>query len=468
MGLLSDAIAALQAISTFSPRNRDNFPNLDDPGVISARKALGGNLEPIPEIRLRWYPPDIEKAQRAARNGDLTLIGQISESMKLDGTYRGLLDARTSVASFPKRFYGDAEIIKELQSKNNSDRDVYEEMIPETEAKLMIADGDICGVAIGEMVPVVGRNFPVLIRRYPQNLFYLQNRNQWYYRSWVGFIPIYPGIPDENGNSWVLHIPGGRLAPWNNGLWNTCGRSYINKTQCLFARQAYEMKHAHPLRVLFAAIQATQEEREGTMAGAIRWALNSIAMLQPGWDVKLVETNGQGVKVYQDSIKTYNEEMATAICGSSVMLTGTVGFANMNPFETVNRNILRGSSRGWDHTVNTQILPAQIASKWGVERLRNATTVETDINKPADRAVEAQILASLSGGISGMVDAIAKAQVAMGSGNGAAVALALTELLMRFGVPTVPTSVIPALPAGPEPSASASGKESTPSGEGKE
>ena len=92
------------------------------------------------------------------------MIGQLNASMKIDGVVRGLLDARTSVVSFPKRFYGSREVVGTLLSKNASDRDVYNEMIPATEARLMCGDELVCGVAIGEMVPVVGRDFPVLVR----------------------------------------------------------------------------------------------------------------------------------------------------------------------------------------------------------------------------------------------------------------------------------------------------------------
>ena len=230
-------VSALQGISTFSPTQFPG-PELGDATTHEVRRAMGGALETIPYVRLRWYPPDIERAQRVATGGDLTMVGQLNESMSLDGVYRGLMDARTSVVNFPKRFYGSSGVIEVLQSKTNSDRDVYAEMIPATEARLMCRDEINCGVSVGEMVPVRGRDFPVLVRRFPQNLFYMWNRNQWFYRSIVGMMPITPGVPDKDGNAWVLHIGGGRLAPWNNGLWNTLGRSYINKTQALFARQS--------------------------------------------------------------------------------------------------------------------------------------------------------------------------------------------------------------------------------------
>jgi hypothetical protein len=439
-----DLIAALAGISTFSPTTPGDpaaGPLLTDEQTQRARQWLGGQLEPIPYVRLRWYPPDIERAQRAASNGDLTLVGQLCESMKIDGVIRGLHDARTSVVNFPKRYYGNAEIIQTLRSKTNSDRDIYNEMIPSTEASLIVGDGINAGVGVGEMVPVVGRDFPVLIRRYPQNLYYLWTKNQWYYRSIVGLIPINPGIPSEEGNSWVLHIPGGRLSPWNSGLWNTVGRSYINKTQALFARQSYLMKHSHPARVAIAPLGANEEERKGLIQGVIRWALNAAFMLPIGWDLKLIESNGRGIEVYQKEIDTYNSEIATAYCGSAVMLQGTAGFSNMDVFRVVQKDLIKGTAEGWDHTVNTQIFPPFIGRRWGVGELENATTIETDIAEPKDKKAEADTMKSLGEAISGLVAAINSAQIAASDAS-SPVTLNAKEILAGFGLPTIPGKII--------------------------
>jgi hypothetical protein len=430
---LRDLVNALLGISTFQPPTQPG-PELGDAQVDQVRRVLGGALEPIPSVRLRWYPPDIERAQMQAQSGNMMLLGQLSESMQIDGVIRGLMDARTSVVNFPRRLYGDEDIVSVLESKNASDRNVYDEMIPATEARLMVGDGIKCGMSVGEMVPVKGRDFPVLVRRYPQNLFYLWTKNQWYYRGLVGLMPITPGIPRENGNSWVMHFPGGRLSPWNSGLWNTLGRSYINKTQTLFARQSYEMKHSHPARVAFAPLGANEEERKGFLSGVIRWAMNAAFALTPGWDLKLIESNGRGIEIYEQSIKTYNEEIATSLCGSAVMLQGTTGFSNMDVFRVVQTDLITTTAEAWDHTVNTQILPAFIAGRWGAERLFNATSITTDTQAPKDRSVEAQTMLSVANAVKGLVEALAAAQSPEDQNL---IRLNIVELVRRFGVPIV-------------------------------
>lgn len=433
-------VAALLGISTFAPATQPG-PELGDESVDAIRRAMGGNLEPIPQTRMRWYPPDIERAQRMAdATGDLMMIGQLSESMEIDGVIRGLGDARASVCDFPKRWYGSDDVLRVLETKTASDRDVYSEMIPSAEKRLMVKDGMKCGVAVGEMVPVQGRDFPVLVRRYPQNLFFLWPKNQWYYRSIAGLIPIQPGIPTGPNNWWVLHIPGGRLAPWKSGLWQPLGRPFINKTQTIFSRQAYEFRHSQPARVGQAPLGATEPERVSVLRQIIRWAQNAAFIMPVGWEVKLVESNGQGTKVYGESIATYNEEIATAYAGSAAMLKGTVGFGNMKPFAMIAKDLMQTTARGWDHTENTQILAQFIGTRWGTDALRNATTVETDVSEPIDLTAEATASVQLGVAIKGLVEAIAQAQKAAGVKD--PVALDVTQLLARFGVPTKPAPAI--------------------------
>lgn len=421
---LAKVILAIRGVSTYSPPEGPGV-ELDSAGVKAARESLGGNLEPIPQIKTRWYMRDIERAQKMAQNGDLKQVGQLSEAMRIDGVVKGLASARTAFVDYPKRFYGNPEIIQALQSKNWSDRDVYREMIPSAEARLMAWDGENCGVAIGEMRPVEGRSFPVLVRLYPQNLWYFWPRNTWYYRSVAGLITIHPGVPNADGGWFVLHTPGGRNTPWNNGLWQTAGRSFIGKNEALFARQSYLNKHAHPLRVGEFALGSSEGEQRSFVRGLIEWALNSVAALPAGWKVSLVESNGQGIKVYADALKTFNEELATAICGSSVMLQGTAGFSNMDAFKMVASDLMQTSASGWDHTENTQILTPWIGRTWGLEDVLNATTVETDITPPKDQVVEAQILTAVATAIGLLAEKLLPYGITPN----------VDEILARFGVP---------------------------------
>src|SRR5580704_9715247 len=128
--------------------------------------------------------------------------------------------------------------------------------------------------------------------------------------------------------------------------------------------------------------------------------------------------------------------MSVALCGSAAMLQGTAGFSNLDTFANVATNLMKLTAGGWDHTVNTQILPGWIGNTYGAEALADAVTVETDVSVPKDRTAEANTLVVVGNAIKGLVEAIAQAQKAAGLDDERPIILDIQETLARFGVPT--------------------------------
>ena len=431
MATFREHVSALLGISTYQPP-ADEIPGVPlTSGLVDRiRKAIGGQLEPLPTTKQHWYLPDLEVAQTQADRGDMQLIGMLGQSMRRDGVLRGLLDVRTSVTSLPRRFHGGStdtgrQIIESLQSKNGSDRSVFDEMFPTNELSRFCEDGLVCGVGIAENIPVVGRDFPVMVRRLPQNLWYLWQKNQWFYRSIAGLIPIVPGMPDEDGHSWMLYLPGGRVTPWNYGLWPALGRAFISKEHSFYARQNFIAKLANPARVAEVPIGATEVQRQGFLRDVIAWGLNTVFELPIGWTVKLLESNGRGFEVMQADIDTCNKEYATALCGNTVMMDGGVGFQNADIFRLMSENLIRQTAESLAHVLNTQGLPWFIASRWGIEALENAVAIEYDTTPPQDKKVQADTFVSLGNGIKAMVEAFALMKRTVN----------VDELAARFGVP---------------------------------
>src|SRR5690606_32543615 len=178
------------------------------------------------------------RAQRAADGGDLSVLFQLMHASRSNGAFSGVLSTRTDgLVQLPKKFTGHPEAVAALEVGHDSVRSMFDEMCPPGELALMASDGILGGVAVGELVPVVGRDFPVLVRLDPQFLQFRWNENRWYYRSVVGLLPITPG-----DGRWVLHVPGGRIAPWNNACWRAIGLAHIRTEHAELHKDNWEGK----------------------------------------------------------------------------------------------------------------------------------------------------------------------------------------------------------------------------------
>src|SRR5271169_1084576 len=100
-------ISAFEAPS--DARDRHLGVLLEDATVEQIREALGGQIQPLPNTRTRWYLADLETAQRQADSGNLLMAGQLYRSLRRDGVIAGLLGTRSAgLVRLPKKFYGDA------------------------------------------------------------------------------------------------------------------------------------------------------------------------------------------------------------------------------------------------------------------------------------------------------------------------------------------------------------------------
>lgn len=421
---LAEAAKALLGISAYKPPIPGAFAiDLDDARVQQARAMQGGQLQPMPIAQTRWFQADIETAQRLADVGDLSMVARLCRAMHKDGFIVGLESTRASgLVALPKRWRGPARMIKQLTAENDT-RSVFDEMFPPVELAKMAVDGFKIGVSVGELVPVVGRDFPVLVRLDPEFLTYRNNEDRWYFRSIAGLLPITPG-----DGRWVLHTPGGRLTPWNDGIWPALGRAFISKDHAIFGRGSFSSSLANPARVAYAPLAATEEQRDGFLAALIRWGYKQAFELPPGWEVKLLESNGRGWAVFKEEIEDDNTEIMIAIVGQVVTVTGGSGFANADVHRTVRADLIAKDAAALAHTINTQGIPAFIAARFGVEALDKSPRYEIDTTPPKDLEAEGRALTGVATAITSLRDALAASDMR----------LDVTELVQRYGVPIAP------------------------------
>lgn len=417
--LLSEARRALLGVSTYeAPKGYG--PDLDDDEVEAIRRALGGQLQPIPTTKLRWYLADLERAQANADAGNLLLAAQLWRAMRRDGVISGLIETRTSgLIRLDKKWEGPREVVEDLTSRDGA-RSVFDDMCPPSELAALHGDGIALGVGIAELCPVEGRDYPVLVRLDPQYLQYRWQENRWYFASVAGLLPITPG-----DGRWVLHITGGRLAPWTSGKWPAMGRSFINKEHALLARSNYSAKLANPARAAVAPPAATEQTRKNMIAALIRWGLNSVFELPVGWDVKLIESNGRGYDVFQQEIKTSDEENMITLAGQLVTTTGGAGFSNSDVQRLIRSDLIEGDAETLAYTVNTQILPPYIAAHHGPEALAFATGLKWRTDVPKDLRAGADAMQVLGQAITALREALGPFEITPKVEN----------LLERFNVP---------------------------------
>ncbi len=397
---IRDMANALLGVSTYA-RNRGYGPEIDAPSVRRIRETFGGNLTAPPVTRLEWYLDDLDTAQRAADAGDISYIAQLSRAMRRDGSISGLMSTLTGgVVGLPRKFYG-THGVDELKARNGT-RSVFDDMVPPSEFATFLDDGEKLGVSVGELVDVDGRDFPVFVRLEPEFLYFRWNENRWYYRSLAGLLPITPG-----DGRWVLHTPGGRIAPWMAGMWPALGRAYINKEHALLHRSNYGAKLANPARVAVSPSGASEEQQQDWFQKVMAWGVNTVFGMRPGYDVKLLESNGIGYEVFQAEIDTSDKEISIRISGQEVTTDGGVGFQNSDVFRAIKTDIIKRCAGDAAHTINTQILPQFIAQRHGLGALREGACIEYDVSRPKDLAVEAASMTAAAGAIKALGEALA-------------------------------------------------------------
>lgn len=396
--------------------------DLDSPEVIQLRENMGGQLSQPSVSKTRWYLSDVESAERLADSGDLSAAGRLMQAARKDGQLAGVLSTRTGgLVRLPKRFRGDADVVAALELGHEDVRSVYDEMLPPAELALLAADGLLLGVGVGELLPVEGRDHPVLVRLDPQFLRYNWYENQWYYNATVGRLPITPG-----DGRWVLHCPGGRIAPWQTALWRAVGSAYVRKQHAAMHRDNWEGKLANPARVAMAPQGAAEPQKQAFWQQVMAWGVNTVFGVTPGYEVKLIESNGRGWESFNETISQQNTEYVIAIAGQTVTTDGGAGFQNSDIHKTIRADLIKDTGDGLAYTINTQCIPVFVMRRWGEAAiLDKPCAVEYDVTPPKDRNQEASAMVT----VSTVIDQLSQALAAHG------MQLDVPQIASRFAIP---------------------------------
>lgn len=377
--------------------------DLDSDEAEEARARFGGQLQLPPQTRTRWYQKDVETAEYLSNNGDMSWAAQLMGYAGRDGVLSGVMSTRTDgLVRLPKTFRGPEDILQDLRSSDLSSRPVFDEMFPPGELALLARDGIGLGLGVGEMRWVKARSYPVFVRLDPQFLTYRWQEDRWYFQSVIGLLPITPG-----DGRWVLHVPGGRQAPWQAGLWRCLARAAIRKDHAALGRDNWERKLANPARVAVAPSGSAEAHRQSWFQKVMAWGMNTVFGLTPGYDVKLLESNGRGADSFVETIKDQNNEMIIAVAGQTVTTDGGVGFSNADIHKSIRADLIDSTAQGLAYTLNTQGLPAYVAAVFGEDRLGECPIVSWDTTPPQDLTKTATALGAAGLAITQVREALA-------------------------------------------------------------
>jgi phage gp29-like protein len=196
----------------------------------------------------------------------------------------------------------------------------------------------------------------------------------------------------------VLHIPGGRIAPWQWGLWAALGRAFINKEHAISLRAALIAGVANPAKVLQAPSGATEQQRKAMFQHLLHWGPNMAVELPVGWEMKLLElTGGKAYEIFQREIDTCDLMYMVALAGQVVTTTGGAGFSNADVHRVIRSDLIKASAEALSYTVSTQILPQYVYYNHGGDSaVDGGTHVMWDTDTPKDQQQTAQTLQVLA------------------------------------------------------------------------
>jgi phage gp29-like protein len=232
-----------------------------------------------------------------------------------------------------------------------------------------------------------------------------------------------------------LHVPGGRNAPWQHGLWRALGRAWIRKEHANMHKDNWEAKLANPARVAVAPQGATEEQQENWFRRVMAWGVNTVFGMKPGYDVRLLESNGRGWDSFNQTIKDQNNEMTIALAGQTVTTDGGAGFSNADIHKSIRSDLIQATADALAYTLNTQGLPPFILERFGEEALDNGAIVQWDTKPAKDQSTEATAMVQAATAITTLRDTLSA------SGK----VLDVDALCVQFGIPVVaPNEVVDA------------------------
>jgi hypothetical protein len=169
----------------------------------------------------------------------------------------------------------------------------------------------------------------------------------------------------------------------------------------------------------------------------LAWGVNTVLEMPPGWEAKLLESNGRGWEVFQRQIDTCDNEIMIQLAGQLLTTKGGTGFDGQDVAHAILQSLIQDDGDDIAYTLNTQGLPAFIVERWGVEALQKATIVSWDTGTSDDRERETRVLGQCADAIIRLNEALAPYDKSVN----------VEEMTTRFGAPIQSGAIEPSVDA---------------------
>jgi len=286
-------------------------PPADDERKSASRKSVRTITE--------WTFARLRMAERSADSGNLTEAVGVCEWLLGDpAVFGGLEIRRDALLGLVPTFEpsGDKRRSNKAVKALEAGEDFWRSY-PETELGQLVMWRLLLGLAPGRQKwsdPLEdhgGRILPVTEFWHPQGLRYDFQRAGWFSRDVNGSeFQLVPG-----DGTWLLHSIA-QNRPWSLGLWRRLGKWVLLK---YLAAQDWS-RHSGKAAMLVATSKevSTDKQRKELAADLLASGDDAIAVLQAGFDLKLVELVANTKQIYEAQILLADTMIAQAIRGGNL------------------------------------------------------------------------------------------------------------------------------------------------------
>jgi len=334
--------------------------------MAKRRPNQSAGVEPSVRIFTTWTPSIVRAAELAADQGYMRQVADLCDWLLGDERIKSCLDTRAQALfgldpaferSGDKRRSGRA--IRALEA----DEDWWDSY-PEAENSLLVIWGILLGLAPARQrwdnggKDHDGRVLAKPAFWHPRHLR-LDQSDRWMTRIAAssgfetGEIELAPG----NGE-WILHTPYGPNRPWSMGLWRGLALLRLFKWYAIQDWARVGEKAGILVATADKEVETSHEQRAALAKDIYSAGRDAVAVLPPGFDLKLVATVANSKEIFDAQIAMANEAIAVSIRGgnlSTKVVEGSRAAAEVQE-RTGDQAKLRFDAQAFTTTIHDQSL----------------------------------------------------------------------------------------------------------------